>query len=71
MSATLLFGIVGFTIFYLKYNTTISLYKIARFIVLLFLVAGFVLLGRKYSKFQIRGFSLEKIINFAPLNNEE
>jgi len=64
MSATLLFGIVGFTIFYLKYNTTISLYKIARFIVLLFVVAGFVLLGRKYSKFQIRGFSLEKIINF-------
>ena len=64
MSATLMFGVVGFTIFYLKYDTNISLYKITRFIVLIFVVGGFVLLGRKYSKFQVRGFSIEKIINF-------
>ena len=64
MFATLVFGVVGFTIFYLKYDTNISLYKITRFIVLIFVVGGFVLLGRKYSKFTIRGISLDKIIKF-------
>ena len=61
MSATLLFGVIGFALFYLQYDTNIALYKIGRFLVLLLMIGTFVIFGSKNNKFRVRGYSLEKL----------
>ena len=61
MSATLFFGVIGFTLFYLQYDTNIALYKIARFLILLLMIGTFVIFGGKINKFSVRGYSLEKL----------
>ncbi|MBT8259918.1 MAG: flippase-like domain-containing protein [Bacteroidia bacterium] len=61
MTVTVTFGIIGFTFFYLKYDTNVSLYRIARFLTIAIIIGSFLLVSSKYSKFKIRGFPLEKI----------
>ena len=64
MTATTIFGLTGLCFFIYTYNPEISHYKLGRFIIILVLVLSFTLFGAKQSKFTIKGFSFQKVINF-------
>ena len=64
MSSTLVFGIVGFILFLTKYNIVISYFKLLRLIVLVLLIIAFLFFGIKQSKFEIKGFSIQRIKAF-------
>ena len=64
MSATILFGIIGFILFIKKYNVEISFFRISRLLVIIVLVVAFSILGLKQKRFNIKGFSVERITNY-------
>jgi len=64
MTVTTLFGIVGSYFFIYTYNPDISYYRLSRFFLLLIIVISFAILGAKQTRFTIKGFSLQKIIDF-------
>jgi hypothetical protein len=64
MSVTVLLGAIGFSLFYLQYDTNLSLYRIARFLTLIILFGGFLIFTTTHTKFRIRGFTIEKIKEF-------
>jgi hypothetical protein len=64
MGSTLVFGIVGFILFLSKYNVDISYYKMLRLLVLILLIIVFLFFGIKQSKFEIKGFSIQRIKAF-------
>lgn len=61
MSVTVIFGIVGLYFLVTNYNVDISYKKIARVLVIVVLISGFILFGLK----KIKAFKLESIINFS------
>lgn len=61
---TVIVGCIGFTLFYLQYDTNITLKKVARFVIVLLSIGLFTFFGVKKSRFSYRGFSLEKIRNY-------
>jgi hypothetical protein len=64
MIVTTLFGIVGSCFFIYTYNPDISYYRLGRFFLLLIIVMSFAIFGAKQARFTIKGFSIQKIINF-------
>ena len=65
MSATLLFGITGFIIFINKYNVEISYLKVSRLLILVVIVIGFSVLGLRQNRYHIKGFSIERILDYV------
>jgi len=61
MSITVIFGIVGLYFLVLNYEVDISYKKVAKILVIVVLVSGFVLFGLK----KIKAFKLESIIHFS------
>ena len=64
MSATILFGVIGFIIFVYKYNIEISYFKISRLLIIVLMVVGFSIFGLKQNRFHIKGFSIERVTHY-------
>ncbi|WP_299120358.1 lysylphosphatidylglycerol synthase domain-containing protein [uncultured Winogradskyella sp.] len=64
MTITTIFGIVGFIIFVNRYQIDVNYYKVAKFASLLLLFGLFAVFGVKHRRFNIKGFSFERIISF-------
>ncbi len=64
MGSTLVFGIVGLTFFISRYNIDNSYYKILYFPALIIFIIPIFLLVIKQSKYDFKGFSLERINDF-------
>jgi hypothetical protein len=61
MSITVIFGIVGLYFLVLNYDVDISYKKVARALVMVVIIGGFIVFGLK----NIKAFKLDSIINFA------
>jgi len=64
MTITMVFGIVGLSIFIYTYNPEISYYKLGRALIILVIVLSFTVFGAKQTNFSIKGFSLKKVTDF-------
>lgn len=64
MSATILFGIIGFITFINKYDVEISYIKLSRLLILIVILLGFSVLGIKQNRYRIKGFSIERITDY-------
>ena len=64
MSITTFFGIVGLAIFINRYQIEVDYYKLARFAVIIILVSTFTIFGIKQKKFSIKGYSINRVIEF-------
>ena len=64
MGVTVLFGILGFSRYILKYDPDLNYYKLSRYAVLLLSGLFLFLLGLKTRPFKIKGFSIDKIKPF-------
>ncbi|TCK65170.1 lysylphosphatidylglycerol synthase-like protein [Winogradskyella wandonensis] len=65
MAVTTIIGIIGLILFYKNYDLEINFYKVSRLLVILIVLAVFTAFGLKQSRFRIKGFSIEQIINFV------
>lgn len=61
MTITTIFGIIGLIIFVNRYQIEVDYYKITRFIFLLIIISAFTFFGIKYTKFSIKGYSVDRI----------
>ena len=64
MLVTTILGVVGFALFYNKYQIDISFIRISRFMLVLFFAVGFTVFGATQKKYKIRGFSIDKVLEF-------
>lgn len=64
MTITVIFGIIGFVIFVNKYHVDISFVRASRFLILILIVSGFAAFGITNKKYKIKGFSIERILDF-------
>nr|WP_279309187.1 lysylphosphatidylglycerol synthase domain-containing protein [Psychroserpens sp. SPM9] len=64
MSATVIFGCLGFIIMYSKYNIEINSFKVLRILIIITLIGVFTLFGIRQKRFKIKGFSMEKLSAF-------
>lgn len=65
MAVTTITGVIGFTFFYLTYDLELNYRKVSRFLIIIAVVGGFALFGLKQSRFKIKGFSIERVIDFV------
>ncbi|MFD1062979.1 lysylphosphatidylglycerol synthase domain-containing protein [Winogradskyella litorisediminis] len=65
MSVTTIIGLIGFTLFYFKYDLELNFRKVSRFLIIIVVVTGFFAFGLKQSSFKIKGFSVERVINYV------
>ena len=63
MSVTVILGVIGFIFLYKNYEVDID-YRFIRALILLTLIALFALFGLKQNRFNVKGFSFEKVINY-------
>ncbi|MBN4070607.1 flippase-like domain-containing protein [Olleya sp. AH-315-F22] len=64
MTTTLVFGIIGFSLFNSKYDIDISPIKLFLLITLVVIIIGFLFFISKQKKFKIKGISLQRIKEF-------
>jgi len=64
MTTTLVFGSIGFIFFVNNYEINIDYYRVSRFGFIIVIVAIFAIFGMKQNRFKIKGFSIERIIEF-------
>lgn len=64
MGTTVLFGSIGLYLLHSKYNLNIDHYKVTRFMVIILLVLLFATFGLKQNKLNIKGFSIERLLQF-------
>jgi len=63
MSVTVILGVIGFILLYKNYEVDID-YRFISAIMLLTVIALFAVFGLKQNRFNIKGFSFEKVINY-------
>ena len=63
MSVTVILGVIGFIFLYKNYEVDID-YRFIRALILLTLIALFAVFGLKQNRFNVKGFSFEKVINY-------
>lgn len=61
MSTSLLFGVIGFSLFVYKYDIDISAIKLFRLITIVVIIIAFLFFVLKQNKFEIKGFSKQHI----------
>jgi len=64
MGSTLVFGIIGFTLFITKYNIYISYNNLFLLLIFTLLIIPFLFIVIKKIKFEIKGFSIQRIKAF-------
>ncbi len=65
MSVTVIMGIIGFSIYINNYDVDVNYYKIGRFLIIILTVAFLAIFGVTQNRFNIKGFSLERIKAFV------
>lgn len=64
MAITTVVGIIGIAIFYSAYDLELNYYKVSRFLIIIVVVGSFAAFGLQQSRFKIKGFSIEHLIEF-------
>ncbi len=64
MTITTCLGIVGLIIFVNRYQIEVDYYRVTKFIFVMVLVGIFAVLGIRYKSFNLKGYSLQKIIEY-------
>ncbi len=64
MTITVILGCIGFIVFVNQHPIEIDYYKISRFGLLLIIIGIFTIFGIKYKPLIIKGYSLQRIINY-------
>jgi hypothetical protein len=64
MTMTTIFGIIGLVVFINRYQIEIDYFKLTKFVTLIILIGAFAFFGAKQNKFNIKGFSLYKVVEF-------
>jgi hypothetical protein len=64
MTVTTCFGIIGIIIFIHRYQIEIDYYKLARLGTILILVSAFAIFGFRHEKFNIKGYSINRVLDF-------
>lgn len=64
MAITTIFGVIGLVIFINRYQIEVDYYKLAQLGTILILVSAFAIFGIKQKKFSIKGYSINRIIEF-------
>lgn len=64
MGTTILFGVFGLYILNSKYDFNIDYFRLSRFLVVIVVVLVFTILGLKQNKYKIKGFSIERLLQF-------
>lgn len=61
---TIVFGIIGFSLFISKYNVDILYYSLLQYITLAIIIVVLFIIGISYNKIKIKGFSISRIKSF-------
>lgn len=64
MTITTIFGVIGLVIFINRYQIEVDYYKLAQFGTILILVSAFAIFGFRQEKFNIKGYSINRIVDF-------
>ena len=64
MTITTILGIIGVVIFYSTYDLDLNYQKILRIFIIIVIVVSFAAFGLQRSRFKIKGFSIEYLIEF-------
>lgn len=64
MGTTIIFGSFGLYLLNSKYDLNIDYFKVSRFAVIIGVVVLFAIFGLKQKKFKIKGFSIERLVQF-------
>ena len=64
MTITTILGIIGVVIFYSTYDLDLNYQKILRIFIIIVIVVSFSIFGLQRSRFKIKGFSIEHLIEF-------
>lgn len=64
MTITTIFGVIGLVIFINRYQIEVDYYKLARFGTIIILIGIFAFFGAKQNKFNIKGYSIGKVLDF-------
>ena len=64
MSITILLGSIGLYYFITEYNIEYNPRRVSRFFIIIIVIALLSVFGIKQNKFKIKGFSIEKIVDF-------
>ena len=64
MAITVLFGVFGLYYFITEYQVDFSFLRVSRFLIIISVVSILSIFGLKQKRFKIKGFSIEKIIDF-------
>jgi len=64
MTMTTIFGIIGLVVFINRYQIEVDYFKLTKFVTLIILIGAFAFFGAKQNKFNIKGFSLHKVVEF-------
>jgi uncharacterized membrane protein YbhN (UPF0104 family) len=64
MTVTTLCGVVGLIIFVKRYPVELNYLNVNRFFLILFVLGVFFVFGMRQKRFSIKGFSIDRIINF-------
>ncbi|SHG97810.1 lysylphosphatidylglycerol synthase domain-containing protein [Winogradskyella jejuensis] len=65
MAVTTIIGIIGLILFYNNYDLELKFYKASRLVLIIIAVGVFTAFGLQQSRFKIKGFSIERIIDFV------
>ena len=64
MVITTILGIIGLSIFHWTYDLDLNYRKVFRILIIVIIVASFSVFGLQQSRFKIKGFSIERLIEF-------
>ena len=64
MAVTTIIGCVGLIVFQSRYNIEVDSYRLSRFFIIIIVMIVFATLGLKQSRFKIKGFSIDRVLQF-------
>ena len=64
MAVTTIIGCVGLIVFQSRYNIEVDSYRLSRFFIIIIVMIVFASLGLKQSRFKIKGFSIDRVLQF-------
>lgn len=64
MAVTTIIGCVGLIVFQSRYNIEVDSYKLSRFFIIIIVMIVFATLGLKQSRFKIKGFPIDRVLQF-------
>ncbi|GGI55862.1 lysylphosphatidylglycerol synthase domain-containing protein [Winogradskyella haliclonae] len=65
MTITTIIGFIGMVVFYSTYDLELNYRKVSSFLIIVVIVTSFAAFGLQQSRFKIKGFSIERVIDFV------